>query len=241
MNNKLADNRNFNDVSMIAFKYGNSPISIKNVFYDSNTDGEIDISWLFFLINYEDRHILVDVGNGNIDIFNAYGFKMRNFYMPSALLYKYGLAPDDITDIFITHADFDHIGDMSIYKNADVYIQENELESCHDLMVHNKKIITFSSSITVMNKFLLLCVGGHTKGSSIVQFETGGLKYVLGGDACYVNANLEQQIPTGRTCNIEQSRKFISMYNGPDFRVYFSHEPSIVEEDEQIKEIITRN
>jgi glyoxylase-like metal-dependent hydrolase (beta-lactamase superfamily II) len=217
---------------------GDSPLLVRNAFYGNNSDKEIDMSWLFFLINYENHRILVDVGNGNLDDFIRYGFKMRNFHTPVSILKEYGLSPDDITDIFVTHADFDHIGDIALYKSAVIYIQENELETCRDL-IGNNHIITFSSLITALNQFQLKCVGGHTKGSSIVEFQYGDLKYVLGGDACYVNESLEQRIPTGRTCDIEKSREFIREFRATDVKVYFSHEPSIVNGNVRYQTIIS--
>jgi glyoxylase-like metal-dependent hydrolase (beta-lactamase superfamily II) len=228
MYDEMIRSENSDKISLVAFKYGESPLAAQNAFYGNNSDTQIDISWLFFLINYDHHHILVDVGNGNIDAFISYGFSMRNFSSPVSLLKEYGLSPDDITEIFVTHADFDHIGDIALYKNADVYIQENELKNCCNLITQNRKIITFQASIRALKKFQLLCVGGHTEGSSIIVFRHSGMKYVLAGDACYVNASLEQQIPTGRTCNVEQSREFIRQFNSQDFKVYFSHEPSIV-------------
>lgn len=238
MHNEALGSENPGDISLVAFKYGDSPLSARNAFHGNDSDAKIDMSWLFFLINYGSRHILVDVGNGNIDAFTKYGFKMRNYHTPVSLLKEYGLSPSDITDIFVTHADFDHVGDLAYYPNADVYIQEHELENCRKLVGQNQRIITFQSSMTALEKFQLLCVGGHTEGSSIVLFQYGGLKYVLGGDACYVNTSLEQQIPIGRTGNIEKSREFIQKFNGPDFKVYFSHEPSIVPINYRYKAII---
>ena len=227
-----------NYISLVAFKYGDSPLLARNVFYGSNSDQEIDISWLFFLINYKNHHVLVDVGNSDLGIFTKYGFRMRNFHKPISILKEYGLSPDEITDIFVTHADFDHIGDIAFYKNAVIYIQESELETCSSLIGRNH-IITFCSSMTALNYFQLICVGGHTKGSSIVAFQYGEFKYVLGGDACYVNANLEKQIPTGRTCDIEKSREFIRKYSAANAIVYFSHEPSIVQGNVQYRTIIS--
>lgn len=238
MYDEMIKSENSDKISLVAFKYGDSLLAAKNAFYGNNSDTQIDISWLFFLINYEHHHILIDVGNGNIEIFTSYGFSMRNFCSPVSLLKEYGLSPEDITEIFVTHTDFDHIGDISIYKNADVYIQENELEKCLYLFVHNRKIITFHASMMALEKFQLLHVGGHTEGSSIIVFQHSGLKYVLGGDACYVNASLELQIPTGRTCNVEQSKAFIRKFNSQDYKVYFSHEPSIVPGDDKYKILV---
>ena len=231
MNDTSEQSKNIEEISLIAFKNGNSPLSANNVFWEGDSEIEIDIAWLFFLIRYKNRNILVDTGNGNIDTFNQYGFKMRNFRTPVSLLEEYGLFPNDITDIFVTHADFDHVGDIALFQKATIYIQKNELENCCDSIGRNQKVISFDTSVTVMDKFQITCVGGHTSGSSIVQFEHDELTYILGGDACYVNVSLEQQIPTGRTWNIAKSRGFIQKFNKPEYKVFLSHEPSIVKEN----------
>ena len=224
---KVADE----DILLVAFRYGESLFPTANVFYNDTSGTVMSIAWLFYFMRYKKHKILIDVGNGNIDVFRRYGFLMRNFHKPVCLLKQFGLVPDDITDVFVTHSDFDHIGDINLYKNAKIYIQEDEMEKCAGCIEKGRDIIVFRSYIRVYDKFELVCVGGHTVGSSIVRFEQNGIHYVLGGDECYVNESLEKGIPIGRSYNIGKSRAFIEEYRKPCCKVYFFHEPAVVKGD----------
>ena len=72
---------------------------------------------------------MVDVGYNH----KAYGevlanmYGVRNWHPPREVLAECGLKPEDITSIFITHAHFDHMGNIEDFPNATFYIQEREL------------------------------------------------------------------------------------------------------------------
>lgn len=58
----------------------------------------LPISFVFYLIQTQNRLILVDTGCDSID-----GFVMMHFCKPVEVLKRYGLDPEDITDVMITH------------------------------------------------------------------------------------------------------------------------------------------
>ena len=43
------------------------------------------------------------------------------------VLAECGLTPGDVTEVFLTHAHFDHMGNIEDFPNATFYIQEREL------------------------------------------------------------------------------------------------------------------
>ena len=49
------------------------------------------------------------------------------------------LGPDDISDIFITHAHFDHMGSIAEFPKAHIYIQKSELLSWYELFALPKR------------------------------------------------------------------------------------------------------
>lgn len=226
--NTLSTKKAPEELSLTAFRYGMSPFPSKYAFYNDITDRTLTIAWLFFLIQYKEYNILVDTGNGDLSIHEGYGFHMNKFCDPIQLLASYGLTPDKITDVIITHSDFDHVGEINHFKNAAIYIHEDELEVCKDNIENSLNIVTFKKSLNLYDKFTIEYFGGHTKGSSIVTFHYGQDDYVLAGDECYVNESLEKQIPTGRFYDLTKSTEFIIKYNKPNHVVLLSHEPSIV-------------
>ena len=72
---------------------------------------------------------MVDVGYNH----KAYGevlanlYGVRNWHPPREVLAEAGLKPEDVSSIFITHAHFDHMGNIEDFPNATFYLQEREL------------------------------------------------------------------------------------------------------------------
>src|SRR5262249_25345386 len=75
------------------------------------------------------RVAMIDVGYNH----KAYGevlantYGVRNWRPPREVLAECGLAPEDVSTVFITHAHFDHMGNLEDFPNATFYIQEREL------------------------------------------------------------------------------------------------------------------
>jgi glyoxylase-like metal-dependent hydrolase (beta-lactamase superfamily II) len=131
-------------------------------------------------------------------------------------LTKFGITPSMIKSVFLTHSDYDHIGGIDTFKDADAYISENELA-----MIHHGKHRPFSyrsNSVQIMrlkplhDKMVLnidnvtvecIMTPGHTEGSMSYLVEN---KYIFAGDTCkisndtivplkkYINMNTNDQI-----------------------------------------------
>ncbi|SIQ03003.1 MBL fold metallo-hydrolase [Maribacter ulvicola] len=71
----------------------------------------IDVAARSLLIEDGDRLILVDTGMGNkqSDRFFGYYYRWGDFTIDASLK-KHGFHRDDITDVFLTHLHFDHVG-----------------------------------------------------------------------------------------------------------------------------------
>ena len=48
-------------------------------------------------------------------------------------------APEAISDIFVTHAHFDHMGSIAEFPNAQIYIQKSELLSWYEAIALPKR------------------------------------------------------------------------------------------------------
>jgi glyoxylase-like metal-dependent hydrolase (beta-lactamase superfamily II) len=91
------------------------------------------------LIEFDNKKILVDTGNGN-----KRDLKFNTMYDIDPLknditqgLTKFGLKPEDITDVILTHLHFDHTGGSTIidngkfvptFPNAKYYVQESHYD-----------------------------------------------------------------------------------------------------------------
>jgi N-acyl homoserine lactone hydrolase len=97
--------------------------------YGAHNQGHRKMPYGYVVIKGQDRTMMVDVGYNH----EAYGKEMaeswgvRNWHPPRTVLGEIGMRPEDISTVFITHAHFDHMGNMQEFPNATFYIQEREL------------------------------------------------------------------------------------------------------------------
>ena len=54
-------------------------------------------------------------------------FGVENWHSPKEVLAGVGLTPEDVDTVFISHAHFDHFGNVEDFPKATFYIQEREI------------------------------------------------------------------------------------------------------------------
>ncbi|MBE6729654.1 MAG: MBL fold metallo-hydrolase [Ruminococcaceae bacterium] len=211
-------------MKLIAFQYGKTELAENIIFRNFKSDAKKTISLLFFLLETEDKKLLIDVGCDTMP-----GFPIFEFENPTVLLEKNEISPDDITDIFITHSHHDHIDCLRHFKNAVIYIQEKEYESGKKYFVNGNKVVSFEEQYRFNDFVTFKKIAGHTYGSSIAIIENDGEKYVLCGDECYSILNFERKIPNGSIINLENNENFIKNYRFGFNKIIF-HDKDLVGE-----------
>ncbi|TFD48735.1 MBL fold metallo-hydrolase [Cryobacterium sp. Hh11] len=98
------------------------------VLYGAHNQGTIKLPYCYVVLKSDDRTIMVDVGYN----FKEYGktladkFGVVNWRDPTTVLSEVGVSPEEVTDVIITHAHFDHFGNVEDFPNARFHIQESE-------------------------------------------------------------------------------------------------------------------
>ena len=177
------------------------------------------IIFRIYLLKTENRLILVDAGCETMP-----DFDMKDFISPIKALNNIGISPEEITDLIITHAHHDHIECAKYFKNAVTYIQKDEYESGKGYLAEDLNIRTFEEEMLICDGIKAVKIGGHSKGSSIVEITDSYKKYIIAGDECYMRECLTKQIPTGISCNPEKSRAFINKYGNGEYTVFLCHD-----------------
>ena len=206
-------------IDIIPIEYGKSVLPESWIFENGAENKIRPIVFKVYLIRTENRLILVDAGCETMP-----GFDMKDFIGPIKALNNIGISPEEITNVIITHAHHDHIECAKYFKNAALYIQKDEYESGKEYLTENSNIGTFEKEMQICVGIKAVKIGGHSKGSSIVEITDSDNKYIIAGDECYLRDCLAKQIPTGSSYNPEKSRDFVKKYGNGEYTVFLCHD-----------------
>jgi len=142
-------------------------------------------------------------------------FGIPTWMSPLRLLAEMKLGPDDISDIFITHAHFDHMGSIAEFPKAQIYIQKSELLSWYELFALPKRFSYLTAIVDPQTMHTALGAsiehrvtlidgdkdnvlpgihvrlgGGHTVGHQIVIVNTAAGRRVISGDCIYSRSQI---------------------------------------------------
>ena len=211
-------------MKITVFKYGQACFAEHNFFEDKKESSTpLPISFLFYLIEVGKRHILIDTG-----CISMPGWNMDFLVSPALLIRKYGILPSDITDVIITHAHHDQIGCAGYFKNATFYIQREEYEDGRSYLPESAKLCLFDSGMKVADGIEVLCIGGHSKGSSVILVTRGEEKLLFCGDEVYSEECFIRNVGTGHPVNRDKNRGFVEKYKGDEYKKIVFHTPEIL-------------
>ena len=204
---------------IIPVEYGRSVLAESMIFQGGAEDIFRPIVFMIYLIKVQDRLILADAGCETMP-----GFDMHDFIGPVKALEKMNIKPEDITDVIITHSHHDHVECVSRFKNAVIYIQRDEYESGRRYFSEGMRVRLFDDEIQICPDVKAIKIGGHSKGSCIVEIAENREKYIIAGDECYMRECLDKRIPTGSSYCPKKSREFIEKYSGSEYTVMLCHD-----------------
>lgn len=211
-------------MTVLPIQYAESVLPESLIRQGGAADKTCPIVFLVFLIRTQGKCILVDAGCDTMP-----GFVMQNFIGPVKALENAGVSPAEITDLIITHAHHDHIACAHCFPNAVVYIQKEEFEIGKAYLKDCRTVRTFDDAYTVCKGVRIVRIGGHSVGSCVVKINDGAKCYVITGDECYLQACLEEHIPTGASYCAEKSRAFIETYSSDRYIPLVSHDPRVLQ------------
>jgi N-acyl homoserine lactone hydrolase len=118
------------DYSIWVLEYAYVPqYHMSGIIYGAHNEGYRKLPYGYVLIKGKGRVAMVDVGFNNKDLGATFAsmYGVQNWRSPREVLAQCDVTPEQVTDIFVTHAHFDHIGGTGDFPNARYYIQEQEL------------------------------------------------------------------------------------------------------------------
>lgn len=184
-----------------------------NLISGMSGDGLVELPFSFIFARRDDRLVLIDTGfmrePGRI------GADIPSWVSPVRMLGELGVAAGDITDIFVTHGHFDHMGSIAEFPNARIFIQKSELLTWYEWIALPRQFGYLTAIIdpgnlrtaleaSIEHRVTLIdgdrddvlpgihvrLAPGHTMGHQLVILETVRGRLVISGDCIYARRQL---------------------------------------------------
>lgn len=112
------------EYKIYALKYA-GPLKSSGAFIMWNKDWDkvVDRNYYIWCINNDGENIIVDTG---VSPQLANELKLKNYVSPADMLLRINVKTSDVNKVILTHLHFDHVNGVSLFPNANFYIQKEE-------------------------------------------------------------------------------------------------------------------
>ncbi|GLS24062.1 hydrolase glyoxylase [Labrys miyagiensis] len=190
---------------------------LASLVFGTFAEGVIDVPFSFVLAKNGDRAVLVDSGfmrEGSGEQMSI-KFGVPYWISPLRMLEEMGVTPDDVTDIVLSHAHFDHMGSIGKFPKARLHIQKREilswieamalppqfgfltdiinpddLRSAFDASVEHRLNLVDGDVDNLIPGIHVRLGEGHTLGQQFIVIDTEKGKRLVSGDCVYSRRNL---------------------------------------------------
>ena len=227
------------DYRVHAFRLGISKTASRGLFIkDSTLPKRIPIAFAMWLIESRDRRILVDTGFVNKGMIEKWN--ITDYAPPMDALKNAGFDKDRITDVIVTHRHWDHVGGLTSFEDATIWIPKITFRSLRQ----SRRFRTFFDDAEAAGRLkktedltrvapgvVTVHVGLHAPGSQIVVVNRKGKRWILASDSTPLFANYERKKPTGQSSDpqrtLDTQETILKWVNGDLGRIVPGHEPSL--------------
>lgn len=214
-------------------------------------DERVDLAMVVWLVRGGDRVILFDSGFHREKWFDP--FDVTDYVRPDRAVELAGVAPEEVTDVVVSHAHWDHMGGIDLFPEATIWIQEEEFryyagpawqeggdhegidpDDVTHLVRRNTEgevRLVDGDAVEILPGITVHTGGRHTYASQYVRV-AGDPPYVLASDNCYLYRNLRDRAPVGVTftpgdtaANLEAQKRMVELAGSAD-RVVPGHDPA---------------
>jgi glyoxylase-like metal-dependent hydrolase (beta-lactamase superfamily II) len=176
-------------------------------------DGEIGMDYYFWLVRSVDRVVLVDTGF-NAERGAALGRNQDTH--PRELLSRMGVSPEDVDHVILSHAHYDHVGNLGLFPNATFSMARSEFEFWTGPLSRKNILckVVDEDDIAELQRvnaegrmhfvdgpeeilpgITVTPLPGHTPGQMITRIATAAGDLVLASDAAHYYEEIDQDRP----------------------------------------------
>ncbi len=228
----------------------------------ADKERKLDIQMMVWLVRGGGRNIVVDSGFYRPQFFKSW--KVRDFLRPDEAVALAGVKPDEVTDVILTHAHWDHADGADLFPRATVWIQKEEYayytgaawqeggkhggidpDDLGALLRINTagRLRLVDGDREILPGVRVYIGGRHTYASQYVTVPTRSGPVVLASDNAYLYENFEKHAPIAQTFDRESNLKAqdqMKALAGPNGRIVPGHDPAVMTRFPKINERVVR-
>jgi len=237
------------DYTIQAIRYATSPdVALHELVVGGPANEKVEIAMVVWLIRGGGRTILFDSGFHRDTFLKE--FPMQDYLRPDKALETAGVKPEDVTDIVISHAHWDHMGGIDLFPRATIWIQKDEyryytgdawqsggdhggidpedVKALVKLNTEGRVRLVDGDDVEIIPGIRAYTGGRHTYCSQYLRVD-GDPPYVLASDNAYLYLNLSAHLASAtfteadHAANIANQARMISLAGSAD-RVVPGHD-----------------
>jgi glyoxylase-like metal-dependent hydrolase (beta-lactamase superfamily II) len=248
-----------------AVRFGTLPqFRVSGLLAGADPARRLDIPVMVWLLKGSNgKRVLIDSGFYRQKFLDQW--KPQNFRSPADAVAAAGVKPEEITDVIITHAHWDHVDGADLFPKATIWIQRDEYtyytgEAWHarnthggidpDDMLALLKINTEGrlrfvdgDDQEILPGIRCYTGGKHTWQSQYVGVQTAAGIAVFTSDNVYLYENLDKRAPIAQTLdpasNLKAQDRIRGIAASPSLIVP-GHDPAVFEKFERVADGIVR-
>ena len=257
--------RDMDKYEIYAVRYATiSNFRVSGLIAGADASRRMDIAMMIWVLKGIDGRVaIVDSGFHRDQYFQQ--FAVKDFIKPSDAIAPLGLKPEQVTDLFVTHAHWDHMGGIDLFPNARIWIQKDEYDyytgdawqqrnthggiDADDVLELVKRNllgkVTFvrGDDDTSISGITFGVGGKHTFQSQFVVVHGTKHEIVIASDNMYLYENLDAHKPISQTLdavsNLRTQDRMKSLASEPRFLIP-GHDPAVFERFEKVSDRIVR-
>ena len=201
-----------------AIRYATVPaFPVRYLVTGADTTRTVDIAMMCWLLEAPGRHVLVDAGFYRSKFVDEW--KPAGFVRPSEAVRRFGIAPDSITDVIVSHVHWDHLDGADLVPNARIWIQREEyshhvgadglplapaIDTVDAAMLakldaEGRVTLVDGDAKEILPGITVYTGGKHTFASQYAGVRTAKGVVIVASDNCYLYENLEKHRPIAQT------------------------------------------
>lgn len=232
-----------------AVRYAHVPFPESSLVAGGDKSRTIDLAFTFWVARSAQRVVLVDAGFTREKFIQSW--KPQDYVQPAeALKAGLGIAPDEVTDLVLTHVHWDHADGADRFPRARIWIQREEYEhyvgpngEALDRAI-DPEVAKMLAGLKAAGRITLIdgdareilpgitayTGGKHTMASQFVTVPTRSGLVVLASDNAYLYQNLERPAAIAQTldatANLAAIARMLTLASAPRL-VVPGHDPAV--------------